>query len=168
MRRFQNRVWVPLALLLLLAPLTAAQFGGHRGQGRGPGGHPGGEMRLLASLDLSEDQRSEIRDIGEAMRSERRSTVEQLRQARSELQTLIVSGSADETALREAVASISILEADVAVGRAAVWQEIRLVLGADQLEQLDDMIADGLTEGGLGHRGRGRRGDFQRGPRGGR
>jgi Spy/CpxP family protein refolding chaperone len=148
-----RRMTTPLSLgmILVLAPvLTIAQPAERGAPLPGKGRHM---ERMIEALDLTPSQETAVRDLftehHEAMWDGR----DQMREARRALHDQIQAEELDEVALREAAAAIAALEADRAVERARLHQQLRGILTPDQLEELQEM-----------HRGRrGRFGDCMEG-----
>jgi protein CpxP len=136
-----------LALAALLAvPATALAGPGGRGGGhRGPHGdmNPGMRMRMLAErLDLSEEQRAQVRAMSEQHREATLDMRAQLRDARRALREAINAEDSDETTIRSAAAAVAAVEADLAVARAQHRKAFEALLTPEQLEQLKQMKND--------------------------
>jgi len=143
-----------IALALALAPTAFAQPAsaqtegrhrggehGPRGEGMGPMGHEGpmgqmSQMRMLRELDLSDEQRKQIRALFEEVGAT--GAPERLREARESLHDAIESG-ADEATLRQQASRLGEVEGDAAVELARVRARIQEVLTADQKEELEQL-----------------------------
>ncbi len=74
---FQNKYLMSVLVAVVVAPVVAisasfAQPGGHRGGrgfGPGPGMGPFEGLRMLRQLDLSDEQRQQVRDVLEKARA---------------------------------------------------------------------------------------------------
>jgi Spy/CpxP family protein refolding chaperone len=129
---------IALASALALASTAVAQHEGRRGPGRGPMG-PGGPMgplAMLRELDLSDDQRQQIRALFDEV--EATGIPERLRQARESLHDSIESG-ADEATLRQQASELGEVEGDAAVEWARVRTRIQEVLTAEQKKELEQL-----------------------------
>jgi Spy/CpxP family protein refolding chaperone len=134
---------------LTLAPLQAAQGGpspdGPRVRRMGPGGGPWGPMgdlaRGLRALDLSDGQREQVRGIMDARRAEFTAIGERLRAAQRGLDALVTADVVDETAIRAKIADIAAVQADAAVLRARVHQEVFSILTAEQQAKARELRA---------------------------
>lgn len=128
--------------------------------GRGPGGfHGGGFMleRIADRLELTEEQREDIRAVLDKHREE----VEPLRsvewEAREALQEQIHSELYDEVSVREAAQAVASIEVELAVLRARVTHEVRGYMTPEQIAEAEAMrerfreFAE--TRGGRGRRG---------------
>ncbi len=142
---------VAAAALLAVAatPLASAQNtngGPPPFMGRGlrggppPNGGPGGLMGLmppmLNRLNLSDQQREQVRAIADTHRDEAQTLFNNERQAHEALQAAITSGTFDEGAVRQQAMTVGQIEADVAVLRARVFSEVFQVLTPEQQSQL--------------------------------
>ncbi len=155
-----------LTLVLIPATLSAAPHGpGHGpwfGSGAGHGPFGGGFMaeRIAERLDLSEDQREQIRAIHDSYREEAESLMEAMGVAQLVLRGRIHADVFDEAAIREAAAEVAAAEADLAVLRAKIGNDVRQVLTPEQVaeaELLHDRMR-GFADGWRGHRRWGQRG----------
>jgi protein CpxP len=147
---------ITIALAVLLAiPAIALAGPGHRGRGHhGPGGEPGPGMmmkRMAEQLDLSEEQRAQVRALAEQHRESTRALREQLREARRALGEQIHAEDSNETSIRSAAAVLAAAEADMAVVRASHKKEFEALLTTEQIEELRQM----KEERGQGFHGKG-------------
>lgn len=134
---------------LALASIATAQHegrrhGGERGfRGEGPSsmrpGGPMGPLAMLRELDLSEDQRRQIRALFEEI--DQTGAPERLREAREALHDAIESG-ADESTLRERASRLGEAEGDVAVEWAGVRTRVQEILTEDQKKELEQLKQD--------------------------
>jgi protein CpxP len=107
--------------------------GGMHGM-RGPGG-PGFEFR---GLDLSDDQRAQLRKIREARQSEFKAAGEKLRAAREGMRTLIEADSINEPAIRAKSQEVAAAEAEFAILNAKVRAESMQILTSEQQAKLKE------------------------------
>jgi Spy/CpxP family protein refolding chaperone len=140
---------IAVASAIGLASVAVAQHqgrtrgGGHglhpEGMGpmgpRGPMG-PGSQLRMLRELDLSDDQRQQIRALFEEV--EASGVPERLRQTRESLHQAIESG-ADEATLRQQASQLGEVEGDAAVEWARVRARIQEILTAEQEKELEQL-----------------------------
>ena len=121
--------------------------GGPGGPGmrmRGPGG-PGGPMGFgpgFRELNLSDDQREQIKKIAESHRDEFRAAGEKARAAHDGMQALIEADNIDESAIRAKSAEIAAAEADVMILNARVRHESMQILTAEQQAKLMGITED--------------------------
>jgi protein CpxP len=130
---------VALALAAGVAPSLAAQGPG-RGWGRGPGGlgGPGGAFGPglpLRQLELTDAQRDQVRSIMQGHQEEFRALGDRMRTARKAQHEAVTAESFNEAAVRSASATVAEVEADAAVLRARVHQEVWAVLTPEQKEK---------------------------------
>ncbi len=146
-----RRMTIPLTLgmILLLAPVLAAAQPSERGAP-----HRGPHMDwMLERLDLTAEQQKAVQELFDKHHGVMWQGQDEMRAARRALHEQIMAEDFDEVAIREAAAAIAALEADRAVERARLHQQLRGILTPDQLEELQEM-----------HRGRhGRFGDCMEG-----
>ena len=137
---------IALASALALASTAGAQDEGRpRGRERGPHGEgmgpmgPGGPMRMLRELDLSDDQRQQIRALFEEV--DATGVAKRLRESRESLHDAIESG-ADESTLRQQASQLGEVEGDAAVEWARVHARIQEILTTEQRKELEQLKQD--------------------------
>ena len=129
---------VALAGALALSDAASAQNQGRRGF-RGEGSmRPGSPLFLLRGLDLSDDQREQVRALFEEV--EGTGVPERLRAARQSLHDAIESG-ADESTLRQQATELGEVEGDAAVEFARVRSRIQEILTPEQKKELEQLKA---------------------------
>jgi periplasmic protein CpxP/Spy len=112
------------------SPPPAGQ-GQHMGMGGGPMG-PGMAMRHgLAQLNLTDDQKTQIKGIMQAHREEMQGFAKQVRDARKALGDAVMN-DADEATIRARAADLGKVQADLAVFGAKLRKDIFAVLTPDQ------------------------------------
>jgi Spy/CpxP family protein refolding chaperone len=121
--------------------------GVHRRGPGGPGG-VGGPMGLLGelgpglrALELTDAQREQIRGIAKAREAEFREIGERLRTAHQGVEALVTADTVDEAAIRAKSGEVAVVEADAAVMRAKVHQEVFSVLTAEQQAKAKELRA---------------------------
>jgi len=107
---------------------------------RGPGGPMmmgiGPELRLL---DLSDDQKAQLKQIAESHRDEFRAAGEKVRAAREGMDALMDADQIDENAIRAKSQAIAAAEADVMILNAKVRQQSMQVLTSEQVAKLKEL-----------------------------
>jgi protein CpxP len=149
------RVLTVAVVAALLATGTAFAQGGPRlrdgfgGQGFGGGRGPGARMAAdpaamlpLRQLDLTEAQRTQIRQLAERHRSEVRPLLERLRSAAGARRQAMEASPLDEGRIRGAVEELSRVEADLAVHRARLRSEIFALLTPEQQQRAEQLRAE--------------------------
>jgi len=150
-----------LLLAVVLAPLAMAEEpvrrgpreaqrpnrGNFHGRTGGFGGHPGmgGDMgglllgRLADRLELTEEQRAEIKAIMEGTQPE----AEEARKAVAEAMKALHEATADGTEAEIIAAGKAVGDAftDQALLRAGAWQQIKEVLTDEQIAKLEELKA---------------------------
>ena len=130
----------PLALLTLMLCLVPTL--GMAQRGGPPPGPPDPEMMLdhmTERLDLSDQQRQGLAAVFAAHRESVRAEDEKMFAARKTLGDQIHSETFDEVAIRKAAAAVASLEADRAVERGRLFQQIRGILTPEQLKEFEEM-----------------------------
>ncbi len=114
-------------------------------QGRfGQGGHRGRHhffKKMARELGLTDQQKSQAKELFQANRTQNKPLREALMSARQQLRTLVQSGSADETAIRAQSAKVAAAQADLAVKRAQATKQFLALLTPDQVTKLRAMQA---------------------------
>ena len=115
--------------------------GGPGGPGmRGPG-RPGGPMGFgpgFRDLDLTDDQKAQLKKIADARRGDFEAAGQKVRAAREGMRALVESDSINESAIRAKSAEIAAAEADVMILNAKVRQESLQVLTSEQQAKLKE------------------------------
>lgn len=124
-----------LALAGLLA--VGVSLAGPRPMGRPHDGDGGPMMSLLSQIDLSDDQKSQIKAILDDEHGKMAPLREGSRKAHHALADAVHAPAFDEGAVRAATAQAAGVEADLAVERARLASRVRSVLKPDQQKQLD-------------------------------
>lgn len=166
MRTFRTPA-LPVLLALALAAAPALLAAQPHGRG-GPHGQPGfqrhGEMlgHIFRMLDLEPGQRQSIHIILEGDREAMEALFDRVHTARSRLGDQIHAEVFDEGAIRDAASGLAEAEADLAVARAGMFQEVREILTPEQLDKLAELRAERRQMHGRDHRGPHRQGRFGR------
>jgi protein CpxP len=113
--------------------------GGRRGGPGGPGGPLGLAPMMLQRLDLSDAQRTRIREIMDSHRADQQALAERARTAHEKLEAAIAGSTFDESAVRTTAAELGNVQADMAVARARIYAEIVQVLSAEQQTKLKEL-----------------------------
>lgn len=122
-------------------------------RGRGPGmrGAMGGPMDIgpgFRRLNLTDDQKTQLKQIAESHRDEFRAAGEKVRAAREGMRTLMESDTIDENAIRAKSQEIAAAEAEVVILNARVRQQSMQLLTAEQLAKLKEFREKGPRQGG--------------------
>ena len=155
--RFKISLAAALAVVTIAtaAPLLTAQDQPQRRQGPGFGGPPpggpggpgmrrGGPMGFgpgFRELDLTDDQKAQLKSIAESHRDEFRAAREKARAAHDGMQALVEADSINESAIRAKSAEIAAAEAEVMILNAKVRQESMQVLTSEQQQKLKELRA---------------------------
>jgi Spy/CpxP family protein refolding chaperone len=142
-------------VLAVGAGQVMAQRGSRMGRGpalgRGPGmglrQPPGGPMGpagvlgpMIAQLDLTAEQRNEIRNICQQSRADANEVVEAIDNARADLHEAVISGAGEEQ-IRAAAAKLGTALGNQAVLRAQTVAAVKAVLTPEQLQKWEELKA---------------------------
>jgi protein CpxP len=126
------------------APLT--QFGGgkwaHSPLGKMIAGNLGRLLTLRSDLDVSDEQRDQIRTVLKSHRSEIVATVKSLHDARTDLRDVVMKDEADESEIRSAADALGNAIAEAAVKKAKLRKEIAPLLTAGQQQLVREFMAE--------------------------
>ncbi len=121
-----------LTIILSGAPaMQAGAFGSHS--------HGGGmcPLKMLTALDLTDDQKAEVRNILIKYREEQKEIRDRLHKARAEVAEVIHAEPFNEVNIREAIRQISPMMEDMMVLKAKIMAELKTLLNPDQLEFIE-------------------------------
>jgi len=166
-KKIQSPLVITIGILLLVTGLVVAapQGQGSQGQGargHGPGGHGSGGagqmMGIFRELDLTEDQRVQLRatvheqmdgELGELMRNQRK--------ARRDLRKLIHDPATEESAIIDAVQANTAAAEQIAIAQHRLTVSLFEFLTEEQREQALVLIEE-RSDDEFQPQGRGRRG----------
>jgi periplasmic protein CpxP/Spy len=116
-------------------------FGPGRGRG-GPGG-PGGILGpAFERLDLTDAQKTRVKEILDSHQADLRALGTRSMTAHQALDAATASDSFDEATVRTRAAELAAIDADMAVMRARVYNEVYQILTPDQQKQLKQLRAE--------------------------
>ena len=127
--------------------------GPRRGPGPGMGGPPPGGMRGpggpmgmgigpgFRELDLTDDQKAQVKSIADSHQAEFKAVGQKMRAARDGMQTLIEADPLDESAVRAKSVEVAAAEADAAILNAKVRAQTQHILTSEQLAKLKELKA---------------------------
>ncbi len=168
-RKTAPLILLALALAATPAHLMAQPPGPRHGWGEGFG-HGPMAGRIFRMLDLDPGQRDSIHAILEGKSEAMDAHFDRVHTARAALGEQIHAEAFDEGAIRAAAKGLAEAEADLAVARAEIFQQVREILNPEQLDKLSRLRELRQEFRELHGRGRGRgfgRGDISRGSFGG-
>ena len=120
------------------APLTSSAFMGE--DGSLPAGHHFNKM--ATELGLSGQQTQEVKAVFVKIHPQTEPLMKQLKEERRSLRTVIQADAIDETAIRAQSARVAAVEADLAVQKAHVAQQIRTILTPEQVQKFKELQAN--------------------------
>jgi len=112
--------------------------GGPGGFGRGGFGGP---MALLRQLDLTDEQRAQVRQVMESHRDEQRAIGERVMAAHRAQEDAVTAPQFDEQVIRTKSAELAAVEADAAVLQAKVHSEVFALLTPEQQAKAAELKA---------------------------
>ena len=140
-----NRRFSIVTAGVLAATLVAGSSALAQGTGRGGPGHRGGRAGgpglPLAQLNLTEQQRQQVRDIRERAQQDGQQLRQRLQEARKGQTLAIEAVPVDENRIRSAAQDLAAVEADLAVEQAKLRAQIFEVLTPAQREQAAKLAA---------------------------
>ena len=107
---------------------------------RGPGG-PMGLGPGFRELDLTDDQKAQLKSIAESHRDEFRAAGEKARTAHEGMRELVEADSINESAIRAKSVEVAAADAEVMILNAKVRQESMQVLTSEQQQKLKELRA---------------------------
>ena len=112
----------------------------------GPGMRRGGPMGFgfgpgFRELDLSDDQKAQLKTIAESHRDEFRAAGEKARAAHEGMRALVEADSINESAIRAKSGEIAAAEAELMILNAKVRQESMQILTSEQQQKLKELRA---------------------------
>ena len=99
----------------------------------------GGPANGIPALDLTDDQRAQLRKIREARQSEFKAAGEKLHTAREGMRALMEADSINESAIRSKSQEVAAAEAEVAILNAKVRAESLQILTSEQQAKLKEL-----------------------------
>lgn len=143
----KKSLWTPVLALALFAapvalPVMAAPGGGEHAPG-GPGMAEHHMNRMFDKLNLTADQKTKLQAIRTKSRDANKAQHEAMGKKWQELSQLMRSATATREQALAKQREINALQAQLAESRVATWFEMRAVLTADQLKQLETMKGEG-------------------------
>ena len=103
------------------------------------GGGPLGLGPEMRQLDLTDDQKQQLKTIAESHHDEFRAAGDKARAAHEGMQAMVEADTIDENAIRAKSAEIAAAEAEVMILNAKVRKESMQVLTADQQAKLKEL-----------------------------
>jgi periplasmic protein CpxP/Spy len=103
---------------------------GLRGLGLGPG---------FRELDLTDDQKAQLKSIADSHRAEFEAAGQKIGAARQGMRSLVEGDAINESAIRAKSAEIAAAEADLMILNAKVRQESLQVLTSEQLQKMKEL-----------------------------
>lgn len=97
--------------------------------------------KMATELGLTSQQQQAVKDVFAQARPQAAPLMKQLKLERRSLRTLIQAEAVDETAIRAQSAKLATVEADLAVQRAHVAQQVRAILTPEQVQKFKDLQA---------------------------
>jgi P pilus assembly/Cpx signaling pathway, periplasmic inhibitor/zinc-resistance associated protein len=144
----KKRRWHFIGVALIALTLIGAMAAyGHRGHGHGGHkfghGHGGFPFRILRSLDLSEEQRAQIKTINEAHREAFAALWKEKRSVLNEVtDKMLAAGTVTPDTFASQADRLAALEARMFKEHMAVAVQVRNLLTPEQLSQAAKLVAE--------------------------
>ena len=131
------------------SPLKSSAFMGEDGS------PPAGRhfKKMATELGLSTQQQQDVQAVFAKNRPQAEPLMKQLKTEHRSLRGLIQAEAVDDAAIRAQSAKVAAVEADLAVQRAHVGQQVRAILTPEQVQRFKELQADRDSRMG-GRRGR--------------
>ncbi|MBT1073463.1 Spy/CpxP family protein refolding chaperone [Pelotalea chapellei] len=120
-----------------LAPATAPAYIGDDG----PAPIAQHMKQMAKELQLSPQQKQQIKEIFDRNKPAAEPLFKQMKTERLALRSLVQADTIDEAAIRAQSAKVAAIQADLAVQRARVHQEIRAILTPEQIAKAKELQA---------------------------
>ena len=138
---------VALAAVHTVDAAEAQRRGGRGGRGASMGGPRGGGpvgalLPPLRRLDLSDEQREQVRTVIGESREAVRTHLRETRTAREALAEAVAAGTVDEERIRTLAAELGRLAGDAAVRRAQVYAAVWQILTPEQQARAEEIRAE--------------------------
>lgn len=100
------------------------------------------EHRLLDKLELTDEQKAQVKSLHEEKKAQRGEHRVMLREAHREMHELVNAGTLDEAAIRAKALELAEVHADHAIEHARFMQRLRAILTPAQLEKFEALKAE--------------------------
>lgn len=134
-----------IVLVAMGAMFVFAQDGAGQKDGKGKfgkrGGHRGGHGMMFRGLDLTDEQKAQMKTIRQASKESTKSIREQMKANRQKLQTLSESGTFDEAQVKAIAAEQGNLSAQMIVEKEKVKTQMLAILTPEQKAKAAEMKA---------------------------
>jgi periplasmic protein CpxP/Spy len=137
----QGLIAAGVAVVLAAAPLLAGAQD-QRGPMHGPRGFMGGGFAGFRQLGLTDEQQQQIRAAMTSHREEFKGVADRVRKAREAQQAAIEQVPLNEPQIRAASSELAAAEADAAVLRARVHEQVFSLLTPDQQTKAKSLAAE--------------------------
>lgn len=134
-------VLVAMGAMFVFAQDGAGQKDGKRGFGKRGGHHRGGHGMMFRGLDLTDEQKAQMKTIRQASKESTKSIREQMKANRQKLQTLSESGTFDEAQVKAIAAEQGNLSAQMIVEKEKVKTQMLAILTPEQKAKAAEMKA---------------------------
>lgn len=125
-------ILIAAGAIFIFAQDNSADKDGKRGFGKRGGHHRGGMERIFRALDLTDEQKAQMKAIRQASKDSTKPIREQMKANRQKLQTLSESGTFDEAQVRAIAAEQGNLSAQLIVEKEKVKSQIFNLLTPEQ------------------------------------
>jgi Spy/CpxP family protein refolding chaperone len=135
------------AMALTFAASVSAQGGPHAGGGQGGKGkgmdREGGPMGIpFKGIHLTEAQKTQVASVLMKYREEQKTLVDKMIAARENVFEAVHASEFNEAAVRQASRELASAGEEFAVLKARISSEIRPILTAEQIQQIEDQKAE--------------------------
>jgi Spy/CpxP family protein refolding chaperone len=156
-----KRIGIMMAALMAMIAVsgTAVAQPGPRGP-HGPHGKPGDQAKRMAHfLQLTDEQKAQMKELHEKFREENKATIDQMKQLHQQAREQMQNG--DREGAKETRDQLRELRASMKDEHMALRDEMKSILTEEQLQKLETM-KERRGEHCRGHKGKGPKGDGNR------
>jgi len=154
-----KKMTMTVAALVIALPLSATVLAGGRGDcgdGYGDGPGPRGDAMMgpmMRDLDLSDEQRDQIRTLMQGQRAQRQQNWEQRSEYRQQMHQLLMADQFDEAAAKKLIESQSAQHEQQMLERLKLHHQVLSVLTPEQKAEYQQKMEN--WEPGYHHHGKG-------------
>ena len=141
MKSMNSKLTAITAVLTLFAGMAFAQGGAGGPMHHRRGGFMGGMELPLRQLNLTDDQKAQVKQIFQAEKTNMKPLMEQERTAHTQMVQLITSGAFDQSKAAAIAAQESQTHMQLEIAHAKIASQIYQLLSSDQKAKVADIIA---------------------------
>jgi periplasmic protein CpxP/Spy len=141
MKSMNSKLTAITAVLTLCAGMALAQSGSGAPMHHRRGGFMGGMELPLRQLNLTDDQKAQIKQIFQAEKPSMKPLMEQEHTARMQMVQLVTSGAFEQSKAAAIAAQESQIHMQIEIAHAKIASQIYQLLSSDQKAKVTEIIA---------------------------